>query len=71
VVWLKSYRKRLGVTYEAARVRQIAEKAIREGVQSKDNPADLINVALEELVPPSVRAAGAAPSRSGRTSCRR
>jgi hypothetical protein len=43
-------RKRLGVTYEAARVRQVAEAAIRKAVQSKDNPADLINVALEELV---------------------
>lgn len=43
-------RKRLGVAYEAARVRQVAEAAIRKAVQSKDNPADLINVALEELV---------------------
>lgn len=43
-------RKRLGVSYEAARVRQVAEAAIRRAVQSKDNPADLINVALEELV---------------------
>ncbi|MBB4944114.1 hypothetical protein FHR32_008517 [Streptosporangium album] len=36
--------------YEPARVRQIAEDAIRKAVQAKDNPADLINVALEELV---------------------
>ncbi|GGU02159.1 hypothetical protein GCM10010177_71910 [Actinomadura citrea] len=43
-------RKRLGVAYEAARVRQVAEAAIRRAVQSKDNPADLINVALEKLV---------------------
>ncbi|MFC5747539.1 Tn3 family transposase [Actinomadura rugatobispora] len=43
-------RKRLGVSYEAARVRQVAEATIRKAVQSKDNPADLINVALEELV---------------------
>jgi len=43
-------RKRLGVAYEAARVRQVAEAAIRKAVQSKDNPADLIKVALEELV---------------------
>jgi hypothetical protein len=28
----------------------VAEEAIRRAVQSKDNPADLINVALEELV---------------------
>jgi hypothetical protein len=43
-------RQRMGVSYEAARVRQVAEEAIRQAVQSKDNPADLINVALEELV---------------------
>jgi hypothetical protein len=43
-------RKYLGVTYESAKVRSVAEKAIREAVQTKDNPADLINVALEELV---------------------
>jgi hypothetical protein len=40
----------LGVVYEPVRVRAIAEKAIRTAVQTKDNPADLINVALEELV---------------------
>ncbi len=43
-------RKRLGVVYGAARVRQIAEEAIRKTAQSKDDPADLINVALEELI---------------------
>ncbi|MEU4704535.1 Tn3 family transposase [Nonomuraea dietziae] len=43
-------RKRLGVSYESARVRRIAEQAVRKAVRSKDNPADLINVALEELV---------------------
>ncbi|GAA2420559.1 hypothetical protein GCM10010404_93670 [Nonomuraea africana] len=43
-------RERLKVTYEPARVRRIAEGAIRKEAQSKDNPADLINVALEELV---------------------
>jgi hypothetical protein len=43
-------RERLGVKYEAARVREVAEHAIRSAVQTKDNPADLINVALEELV---------------------
>jgi Domain of unknown function (DUF4158) len=40
----------LGVTYEAVKVRAVAEEAIRTAVQTKDNPADLINVALEELV---------------------
>jgi hypothetical protein len=43
-------RERMGVKYEAARVREVAEQAIRAAVQTKDNPADLINVALEELV---------------------
>jgi hypothetical protein len=43
-------RERLGVKYEAAWVREVAEQAIRAAVQTKDNPADLINVALEELV---------------------
>jgi len=43
-------RERLGVIYESARVRAVAEAAIRMAVVSKDNPADLINGALEELV---------------------
>jgi hypothetical protein len=43
-------RTRLGVTYEPGRVRKIAEEAIRTAVQTKDNPADLINVAIEELL---------------------
>ncbi|WP_460304036.1 DUF4158 domain-containing protein [Actinocorallia aurea] len=43
-------RKRMRVVYDGAGVRKIAEDAIRKAVQTKDNPADLINVALEELV---------------------
>ena len=43
-------RQFVGVTYEPARIREITEKAIRDAVQTKDNPADLINVALDELV---------------------
>ncbi|OLM28770.1 transposase [Pseudonocardia sp. Ae717_Ps2] len=43
-------RARLGVKYTPANVREVAESAIRKAVQSKDNPADLINVALDELV---------------------
>ncbi|WP_424532906.1 DUF4158 domain-containing protein [Sphaerisporangium viridialbum] len=43
-------RQRMGVTYDAARVREVADEAIRKAAQAKDNPADLINVALEELV---------------------
>jgi Domain of unknown function (DUF4158) len=42
-------RARMKVTYDSARVREVAEQAIRKAVQAKDNPADLINVALEEL----------------------
>jgi hypothetical protein len=43
-------RARMKVTYDSARVREVAEQAIRKAAQAKDNPADLINVALEELV---------------------
>jgi hypothetical protein len=43
-------RTRMGVKYTPAKVRTVAEAAIRKAVQSKDNPADLINVALDELV---------------------
>jgi Domain of unknown function (DUF4158) len=43
-------RARLGVLYEPAQVRKLAEHTVREAAWSKDNPADLINVALEELV---------------------
>lgn len=42
-------RERLGVKYDASDVRGIAEAAIRAAAVTKDNPADLINVALEEL----------------------
>jgi aryl-alcohol dehydrogenase-like predicted oxidoreductase len=40
----------MGVVYEPAEARAVAEEAIRRAVTTKDNPADLINVALEELV---------------------
>ncbi|WP_406314639.1 hypothetical protein OHA77_40040 [Streptosporangium sp. NBC_01639] len=43
-------RTRVGVAYDAAGVRAVAAKAIRKAAQAKDNPADLINVALDELV---------------------
>ncbi|MDR7304480.1 Tn3 family transposase [Haloactinomyces albus] len=43
-------RTRLGVKYTPATVRAVADAAIRKVVQSKNNPADLINVALDELV---------------------
>lgn len=49
--WHRSLvRERLGVVYEPAKVRQVAEAALREAAQGKDNPADLINAALEQLV---------------------
>ncbi len=43
-------REYVAVQYEAVTVRAVAEQAIRAALQTKDNPADLINVALEELV---------------------
>ena len=43
-------REHLGMVYELKRVLQVAEAAIRKAVQTKDNPPDLVNVALEELV---------------------
>jgi hypothetical protein len=51
-------RDRLGVKYAPAAVREVAETAIRTAVQCKDNPADLINAALDELVRQRVRQAG-------------
>jgi hypothetical protein len=42
-------RTRLSVVYEPARVRAVAEAAMRAALLSKDNPADVINVALEAL----------------------
>lgn len=43
-------RPRLRVVYEPERARAIAAAAIRTEAAVKDNPADLINVALEELI---------------------
>ncbi|MFD3920181.1 Tn3 family transposase [Streptomyces sp. NPDC058595] len=43
-------RERLGAVYDKEKARQVASVAIYEAVQTKDNPADLINVALERLV---------------------
>ncbi|GAA1328509.1 DUF4158 domain-containing protein [Pseudonocardia xinjiangensis] len=43
-------RAMVGVKYDAGKARVVAEEAIRKAVTTKDNPADLINVALEELV---------------------
>jgi hypothetical protein len=43
-------RTRLGVKLDLEQARDVAEQAIRAGARVKDNPADLINVALEELI---------------------
>jgi TnpA family transposase len=43
-------RARLKVLADPQQARLVAEAAIRAAAQAKDNPADLINVALEELV---------------------
>ena len=43
-------RKQLGVKYNSAEARGFAEAAIEEASQTKDNPADLINVALDVLM---------------------
>jgi len=43
-------RLRLGVKSDKAASRDIADAAVRAAAQAKDNPADLINVAIEQLV---------------------
>ena len=43
-------RARVGVIHDPDRARAVAEAAIRAAAEVKNNPADLINVALEELV---------------------
>ncbi|MDH6623601.1 hypothetical protein M2271_001388 [Streptomyces sp. LBL] len=46
----KLVRERQGISYDQERARNIAEEAIRRAALVKNNPPDLINVALEELV---------------------
>ncbi len=43
-------RKRVGVKYDQAEARRIAERSIREEAAAKNRPADLINIALEKVV---------------------
>jgi hypothetical protein len=43
-------RRRLGMVWEPARVRVVVESAMREALASKDNPADVINVAVQALI---------------------
>lgn len=47
-------RKRLGVVHDPQRARTVAANAIRSAAEVKNNPADLINVALEMLVKASL-----------------
>jgi hypothetical protein len=54
------------VVYEQEQAREVASAAIFEAVQTKDNPADLINVALEKLVKARLELPG---RERGRTDC--
>jgi len=51
-------RKRVGVTYNPARAHAVAATAIRDAAAVKNNPPDLINVALETLVAQSLELLG-------------
>jgi len=42
-------RQRTGAVRDPDRVRAVAETAMRQALQGKDNPADVFNVALEAL----------------------
>ncbi|THV42673.1 Tn3 family transposase [Glycomyces buryatensis] len=46
----KYIRSRQGLEHRRSEIRKIAAEAIETAARTKDNPADLINVALEELV---------------------
>ena len=47
-------RERLGVVHDPERARAVAAEAIRSAAEVKNNPPDLINVALEMLVKASL-----------------
>ncbi len=51
-------RKRVGVVYDPKKAREVAAAAIREAAAVKNNPPDLINVALEMLVAQSLELLG-------------
>ena len=51
-------RERLGVVHDPQRARAVAEEAIRSAAEVKNNPPDLINVALEMLVKASLELPG-------------
>ncbi len=51
-------RERVGVVLDSQRARAVAAEAIREAAEVKNNPPDLINVALEILVKASLELPG-------------
>ncbi len=51
-------RKRQGVTYDMRRARTLAEAAIREAALVRNQPPDLINVALERIIEASLELPG-------------
>jgi hypothetical protein len=51
-------RERLGVVHDPRRARAVAAEAIRSAAEAKNNPPDLINVALEMLVKASLELPG-------------
>lgn len=54
----KQIRLRQGASYDPPRARRIAAAAIRETARARNNPPDLINVALERLVEASLELPG-------------
>ncbi|QYC38831.1 Tn3 transposase DDE domain protein [Nonomuraea coxensis DSM 45129] len=54
----KQIRARQGVIYDKEQARAIAAEAITEAAQAKNNPPDLINVALERLIEASLELPG-------------
>src|ERR1019366_641606 len=56
-------RRRAGVRYDGKQARELARETIRVEAESKNNPADLINVALEKLVEAGLEGPELLPSR--------
>lgn len=54
-------RKRVGVAYDLAEARRIAEQAIRKEAAVENRPADLINIALEKGVGARLKLPGCSP----------
>jgi hypothetical protein len=55
-------RQRVGVVYDQAEARRIAEASIRKEAAAKNRPDDLINIALERVVGPGWRCRRSPPS---------